>query len=82
MPPNKGTTAAKGAPGSGEKKGGNDKDNPLADSALPSSLKDTNSEFWPKVQSWVDTITKNETLGDLQTVEPLEVVQGGRLVSF
>ena len=58
MPPKKGANAAaKGAPGSGKKKGGNDKDNPPADSALPSSLKDTNSEFWPKVQSWVDTIT-------------------------
>ena len=82
MPPNKcANAAAKGAPSSGKKKGGNDKDNPPADSALPSSLKDTNSEFWPTVQSWVDTITKNEILGDLQNADPLEVVQGGRLAT-
>ena len=82
MPPKKGANAAAtGAPGSGKKKGGNDKDNPPADSALPSSLKDTNSEFWPKVQAWVDTINKNEILGDLQNAEPLEVVQGGRLAT-
>ena len=82
MPPKKGAkAAATGSPGPGKKKRGNDKDNPPADSALPSSLKDTNSEFWPKVQSWVDTIIKNEILGDLQNADPLEVVQGGRLAT-
>ena len=82
MPPKKGANAAaKGAPGSGRKKDGNDKDNPPWDSALPLPLKDTNSEFWPKVQAWVDAMTKNEILGDLQNADPLEVVQGGRLAT-
>ena len=76
MPPNKGAkAAAKGAPGSGKT------NNPPADSALPSSLKDTNIEFWPKVQAWADTITKNEIIGDLQNAQPREVVQGGRLAT-
>ena len=48
---------------------------------MPSSLKDTNIEFWPKVQAWVDTIAKNDILGNLQDAEPLEVVQGGRLAT-
>ena len=67
--------AAKGARGPGKA------NNPLADSALPSSLKDANIEFWPKVQTWVDAITKNEILGGLQNAQPREVVQGGRLAT-
>ena len=57
------------------------KDDPPADNALPSSLTDSNSEFWPKVQSWLEAITKNDILGNLQSADPLEVVQGGRMVT-
>ena len=76
-PKKSGRVAANAGPVQKKKK----TDTPPADSALPSSLKDTNSEFWPKVQAWVDTIAKNYILGNLQNAEPLEVVQGGRLAT-
>ena len=49
--------------------------------ALPSCIADTNKEFWPLAQGFLDTIKNDGIVGGLNTENPLTLEQGGRLVT-